>query len=68
MQKQQYQQQPDDTDDVSTDGTTHHTDLGNEDEEEDGAVGVDEALVLLPGATAAKEGNGEDNTSYIILY
>ena len=37
--------------------------LSNEDNSEEESVGVDQALALLPGATAAQEGHQEDHTT-----
>ena len=37
--------------------------LGNEDDEKDGAVGVYEALVLMPGTAAPEQSDGADDSS-----
>ena len=39
------------------------TNLGNEDDDKQDAVGVDQALILLPGSTAAEESNGKDDAT-----
>merc|ERR1719193_42819 len=44
-------------------GSDSGTDLSNEDDSEEESVGVDQALALLPGATAAQEGHQEDHTT-----
>merc|ERR1719474_448825 len=44
-------------------GSDSGTDLSDEDNSEEESVGVDQALALLPGATAAQEGNQEDYTT-----
>merc|ERR1719209_1012284 len=44
-------------------GSDSGTDLSDEDDSEEESVGVDQALALLPGATAAQEGHQEDHTT-----
>lgn len=44
-------------------GSDPSSNLGDEDDEEDGAVGVDEALVLLVGAAAPEQSDGQDNSA-----
>merc|ERR1719209_1345706 len=44
-------------------GSDSSTDLSDEDNSEEESVGVDQALALLPGATAAQEGHQEDHTT-----
>ena len=41
----------------------HTTNLCNEDDDKQDAVGVDQALILLPGSTAAEESNGKDDAT-----
>jgi len=44
-------------------GSNTSSNLGDEDDEEDGTVGVDEALVLLVGTAASKQRDGQDDSS-----
>jgi len=39
------------------------TNLGDKNEEQNSAIGIDQALVLLPCSTASKQSNGKDDTS-----
>ena len=48
-------------DQVLTDDTS---DLGNKDDDKKGNVGVEQALLLLPSTTTAKESYAKDDATY----